>query len=315
VLVTGADGFVGSWLVPRLERGGHEVVAAVRPTRPLLAEGAPPPWGGDVVTVPFEVLDDRSVEAALAPGYDAVIHLAAVASGGDARRDPNEAWAINVGGTARMTAELGRQKAAGRADPLLLFVSTSEVYGAGPATPRVESDPTEPSSPYAASKLAAETAVLEAQRRTGLRVIVARPFSHTGRGQDGRFVVPAFAHRLIEARRNGAGTVKVGNLTPVREFPHVSDVVDAYCRLLEDGEPGEVYNVASGRAVRLDELFSMLADIVGCDARPEQDPELVRPADIPYLVGDASKLKDATGWEPRVSLEDTLAEVVDAQAH
>ncbi len=315
ILVTGADGFVGSWLVPRLRRDRHEVVAAIRPSQPIIAEGAPPPWDGDVTTVPFEILDDRSVEAVLAPGYDAVVHLAAVASGGDARRDPAEAWAINAGGTARLAEQLGRQKAAGSADPLLLLASTAEVYGASPERPRLESDAVEPCSQYAASKLAAETAALEANRRTGLRVAVVRAFPHTGRGQDLRFVVPAFARRLLEAKRNGDHTVKVGNLTPVREFLHVSDVVEAYASLLVAGQPGEIYNVASGRAVKLSELFSMLADVVGHPAEPEEDPDLVRPADIPYLVGDASKLSEAVGWHPTVSLEETLAEVVNAQAH
>ncbi len=314
ILVTGADGFVGSWLVPRLRRDRHEVVAAVRPTQPLFAEGAPPPWDGDVTTVPFEILDDRSVEAVLAPGYDAVIHLAAVASGGDARRDPADAWAINAGGTARLAEQLGR-KATGNSDTLLMLASTAEVYGAGTERPLRESDAVEPCSQYAASKLAAETAVLEASRRTGLRVVVLRAFPHTGRGQDLRFVVPAFAKRLLEAKRNGDRAVKVGNLTPVREFLHVSDVVEAYAALLESGQPGETYSVASGRPVELGELFRMLADIVGHPAEPEEDPDLVRPADIPYLVGDASKLSEAVGWQPTVSLEDTLAEVVNAQAH
>jgi len=315
ILVTGADGFVGSSLVPRLRRDRHDIIAAVRPTQPLFAEGAPPPWDGDVTTVPFEILDDRSVEAVLAPGYDAVVHLAAVASGGDARRDPADAWAINAGGTARLAEQLGRQKAMGDGDPLLLLASTAEVYGAGPAQPRLESDAVEPCSQYAASKLAAETAALEANRRTGLRVAVVRAFPHTGSGQDLRFVVPAFARRLLEAKRNGHRAVKVGNLTPVREFMHVSDVVEAYVALLASGHAGEIYNVASGRPVKLSELFRMLADVVGHPAEPEEDPDLVRPADIPYLVGDASKLSEAVGWQPTVPLEDTLAEVVNAQAH
>jgi GDP-4-dehydro-6-deoxy-D-mannose reductase len=315
VLVTGADGFVGSWLVPRLQLDGHDVVAAVRPTQPLFTEGAPAPWGGDVTTVPFELLDDRSVEAVLAPGHDAVVHLAAVASGGDARRDPAEAWAINAAGTARLAEELGRQRKAGTADPVLLLASTAEVYGAGPHRPRVETDPTEPSSPYAASKLAGETAAMEVHRRTGLRVVVARAFAHTGRGQDRRFVVPAFARRLLEAKAAGQRTVKVGNLDPVREFLHVSDVVRAYAALLDRGAAGEVYNVASGRGVSLREVFDLLAQAVGHDAQPETDPSLVRQADIPYMVGDAGKLTEATDWAPKLSLEDTLAEVVDAQAH
>ena len=312
VLVTGADGFVGSWLVPRLLQDRHVVVAGVRPGQPLFTAGAPAPWTGDVPVVPLELLDGASIDAVLTRGFDAVVHLAAVSSGGDAGRNPAEAWDINAGGTARLAEGLVR---AGAGDATLLVASTAEVYGAGPDTPRVEGDPTEPCSPYAASKLAAETAALEAHRRTGLEVIVTRAFAHTGKGQDTRFVVPAFARRLLEAKKNGAKSVRVGNLTPVREFMHVSDVVSAYVALLQQGEPGEVYNIASGRAVKLSDIFAMLATIVQHPAQPETDPELVRPADIQYLVGDGTKLRQRTGWEPKVSLEQTLAEVVDAQAH
>jgi GDP-4-dehydro-6-deoxy-D-mannose reductase len=108
--------------------------------------------------------------------------------------------------------------------------------------------------------------------------------------------------------------VKVGNLEPVREFLHVRDVVDAYARLLVKGQAGEVYNVASGQGVSLEALFDRLADLIGVHPLPEADPELVRSGDILHLVGDASKLRATTGWAPRYTLDDTLREVLDAQA-
>jgi len=108
--------------------------------------------------------------------------------------------------------------------------------------------------------------------------------------------------------------VKVGNLEPVREFLHVRDVVDAYARLLVKGQAGETYNVASGQAISLEELFFRLADLIGARPIPEADPELVRGGDIFHLVGDAAKLRAATGWVPRYSLDDTLRDVLDAQA-
>jgi GDP-4-dehydro-6-deoxy-D-mannose reductase len=178
----------------------------------------------------------------------------------------------------------------------------------------VETDAAAPCSPYAASKLGAEAAALEAWRRAGLRVVIARPFTHTGAGQDARFVVPAFAQRLKLARKIAAPVVKVGALDPVREFLHVEDVVEAYVRLVAQGVPGEVYNVASGEGIRLDALLGRLAELVGVRAIPEVDPALVRPGDIPHLVGDAGKLRRATGWAPRRTLDQTLREVVDAQA-
>src|SRR5205809_7348799 len=222
---------------------------------------------------------------------------------------------VNAVGTVRICQVLAEGKAAGRFDPLVLVVSTSEVYGRGEARPRRETDPPAPCSPYAASKLGAETAALEAWRRAGLRVIVARPFAHTGPGQDVRFVIPALAQRLKFAKRVGAPVVKVGNLEPVREFLHVRDVVDAYARLLVRGQPGQIYNVASGEGVTLEQLFFKLADLVGVRPIPEVDAELMRPADIAHLLGDGAKLRAATGWGPRSSLDDTLRDVLDDQEH
>jgi len=294
VLVTGADGFVGRWVIRRLLGDGREVYGAVRPGQ----SPAPVPPAADLTPaereavrwLPLELLDADSVRKVVDLPYDAVLHLAAISSGTEATRDPGYAWTVNAAGTG-------------------------EVYGAAPEPrPRRETDPVAPCSPYAASKAGAELAGLEAWHRTGLRVIVARSFAHTGPGQDTRFVVPAFAERLRFAKRVQAPVVKVGNLEPVREFLHVRDVVDAYARLLVKGQPGEIYNVASGKAVSLEEVFFRMADLIGARPIPEADPELVRGGDILHLVGDAAKLRAATGWVPRYSLDDTLRDVIDAQA-
>lgn len=308
ILVTGADGFVGARLVRRLLEAGHAVSGTVRPPGDA---GRALPEG--VRSVPLELADTASVEAALRTGVDAVVHLAAVASGADARQDPGEAWTVNAAGTARVAEALARGGTAGSA-PRLLLASTAEVYGAGPARPRRETDAVAPCSPYAASKLGAEVAALEVGRRTGLHVVIARPFPHTGAGQDERFVIPAFARRLLAARATGAAAVEVGNLEPVRDFLHVDDVVEAYVRLLEDGAAGEVYNIASGRGVTIREVFDRLAARLNVRAVPEVDARLVRAADVPHLVGDADKLRTATGWRPARSLDDALREVIGAQA-
>jgi GDP-4-dehydro-6-deoxy-D-mannose reductase len=242
-----------------------------------------------------------------------VVHLAAISSGVVALRDPGIAWDINAGGTARLVHVLAEARRKDRADPVVLVVSTGEVYGRGQSAPRHESDELAPVSPYAASKVAAEVAALEAWRRSGLRVIIARAFAHTGPGQDAGFVIPAFAERLLFAKKIGAPVVKVGNLEPVRDLLHVQDVVDAYVRLLRQGEAGEVYNIASGHGTRLEDVLFRMADLLEMRAIPEADPELMRPADIPHLVGDYAKLRAATGWSPRRSLDDTLRDVLNAQ--
>lgn len=309
ILVTGADGFVGSWLVPAAREAGHEVIGAVR------AGSTIPRWLARSGTVELELTDPASMQAALRSECEAIVHLAGVASGADARRDPVMAWEVNTLGTVRLVEAAASRGGTAGAGPVVLVASTAEVYGAGARRPVTEGDPVRPCSPYGASKLSAEIAALEAGRRAGLRVIVTRAFPHTGRGQDTRFVVPAFAKRLIEAKRRGERTVRVGNLQPIRDILHVSDVARAYVTLLERGVPGEVYNVAAGRTVSIRQVFEQLAHLVGTDARAVPDPALARTADIPYLVGDPSKLMRTTGWEPEVALEDALAEVVDAQAN
>ena len=252
---------------------------------------------------------------ALAWGPDAVVHLAAVASVREARRDPGAAWEVNAAGTARLASRRRGVREAGRVDPMILLVSTGEVYGAGPPTARVETDPLRPVSPYAASKVGAEVAALEAGRRTGLRVVVARPFPHTGAGPKPattscRPSPSASGRRAL----SGATTVPTGNLEPVRDLLDVRDVVRAYRLLLEHGAPGEAYNVARGDGLSLAEVFARLAALIGTPAVPAADPSLVRSADIPHLVGDSTKLRRATGWAPTISLDQTLQELVDAQA-
>jgi GDP-4-dehydro-6-deoxy-D-mannose reductase len=265
--------------------------------------------------VSLELREAPSVVRAAKHSCDAVVHLAAVASGGEALRDPGTAWEVNAAGTARLVEALGAQWRAQERDPVLLLVSTAEVYGAGAARPRSETDPTQPCSPYAASKLAGEIAAMEVHRRTGLRVMIARAFAHTGPGQDDRFAVPAFAKRLVAAKRSRATAINVGNLEPVRELLHVSDVVRAYVLLLERGKAGEVYNVASGTGIGLRDMLDRMMEVVGHRVAPQVDPLLLRPTDIPHLVGDPRKLEAATGWSPRFSLDETLRDVVNAQAN
>ena len=314
VLVTGADGFVGRYLVRHLLHAGDEVAAGCRPGGRAVDWSRGAPAGSRVEVLPLEITDGGSVAAALAWGPEAIVHLAAVASVREARQDPGTAWEVNAAGTARLAAGAGVLREAGRVDPLFLLVSTGEVYGVGRPTPRMETDPLRPNSPYAASKVGAEAAALETWRRTGLRIIVARPFPHTGPGQSPQYVVPAFAARLRAARASGGRTVPTGNLTPVRDLLDVRDVAAAYRALLSRGAEGEIYNVSRGEGVPLAELFVRLAAMIGTTAAPAPDPTLVRSADIPHLVGDSTKLRRATGWAPSLSFEQTLQGLVDAEA-
>ncbi len=310
VLVTGADGFVGHHLAARLLDKGHDVTGAVRSTRDAHSRPLP----GAVRQAEFDLRDGASVNRLVAEGWEAVVHLAAIASGAEATRDPIDAWEINAVGTARLATALGHQ-VSGSEGPLLIVASTGEVYGADSRRPRVEIDSVVPNSPYAASKFAAEIAALEIHRRTGLRVVVTRAFAHTGPGQDDRYVVPAFAARILVAKQRKAPAIKVGRLDAVREFMHVSDVVDAYTRLLTAGVPGEIYNIASGIGFSVREIFDRLSEMLSYAPILEVDQGLVRASAIPYLVGDGAKLRAATGWTPTIGIEQTLAEVIRAQTN
>jgi GDP-4-dehydro-6-deoxy-D-mannose reductase len=314
VLVTGADGFVGRHLVRRLLQAGDQVAAACRPGGPAVEWTRADAAHGGPESLPFEITDAESVRSALAWRPDAIAHLAAVASTREAAHDPGMAWTVNAAGTARVLAAAAELRARGLADPLVLIVSTGEVYGVAWPAPRVETDPLLPLSPYAASKLGAEVASLAEWRRTALRVVIARPFPHTGAGQTTQYVAPVLVQRLLEARRTGATTVPTGNLDPVRDLLDVDDVAEAYCALLRGGEPGEAYNIARGEGLSVAELFERLAQLIGVRARPQSDPGLRRASDIPHLVGDSTKLRRATGWAPSISLEQTLRRLVDAEA-
>jgi GDP-4-dehydro-6-deoxy-D-mannose reductase len=288
-LITGGRGFVGSWLADHLRELGDEVVAIDREVE---------------ITDPTALLGAMS---AAAP--DAVYHLAALTHVGQSWDEPLQVLEVNIMGTA---AVLAAARQCGT-DPRVLVTSSAEVYGAvtDPGLlPLRETSPTAPLTPYAASKLAAEAVVDQAFLGHGQHVITVRPFNHIGPGQTPNFAVPALAKRIVEADRRGSPTIPVGNLSARRDFTDVRDVVRAYRLLVEAGRPGEVYNVCSGRDVSIREIADGLLKLAGTTLEFETDPTLVRPVEVPVLRGDPTRLVDATGWKPEVSLDQTLADVL-----
>ncbi len=193
------------------------------------------------------------------------------------------------------------------------MTSSAEVYGAVPEEllPVTEEAPLAPVTPYAASKVAAEYLGVQAHLAYGLPVLRMRPFNHVGPGQSSAFVVSALAERIVEARRLGADSIVTGNLTARRDLTDVRDVVRAYRLLAERGAAGEVYNVCSGRDIAIADVAKQMQSLAGVDLHFELDPALARPVDVPVVRGDYTKLHEATGWEPRISLERTLQDVLD----
>jgi len=194
----------------------------------------------------------------------------------------------------------------------LLFISSGEVYGRlPPGRAAVEDLLPAPQSPYAASKLAGEVVALQFHRSYGADVVVARPFSHLGRGQAPNFVVPSFAAQIAAIARGGTEPVlRTGDLSPRRDLLHVEDVVRAYELLLRAGQSGGTYNVASGSGRTISELLDEMLALARVEARIELEPSLVRPIEIPELIGDAARLR-ALGWVPRLNVRDALVEAFD----
>ncbi len=291
-VVTGARGFVGPHLTAHLEACGDSVVALDR-------------RGPE----PFDVTEPDSVRAALERAEpDAVYHLAALSHVGESWSSPALSFRVNAEGTLnvlRTCADLGVDR--------VLVIGSAEEYGSvDPADlPLSEDAPLRPVTPYGASKVAGDFLALQSFLGDRLGAIRARPFNHTGPGQEPRFLVPALAARIARAEQEGSKEIPVGSLDAVRDITDVRDVVRAYRLLVEHGEPGEVYNVCSGHGVAVSEIAAGLLDQARHEIRLVVDPDLVRPVEVPRLVGDNRRLVAATGWQQEYDLATTLADVLD----
>jgi GDP-4-dehydro-6-deoxy-D-mannose reductase len=237
-----------------------------------------------------------------------VYHLAALSHVGESWENPTESFRVNAEGTLnilRTCAELRTER--------VVVVLSSEEYGHVDEDdlPITEETPLRPVTPYGATKCAADLLALQAFLGDGLATVRVRPFGHTGPGQSPRFVVPALASRVAQAERDGTDEIPVGSLDAVRDLSDVRDVVRAYRLLAERGEPGEVYNVCSGVGVSVQEVADLLIDRARQPIKLVTDPDLVRAVDVARMVGSNAKLRAATGWAPELSLEQTVADVLD----
>jgi len=279
VLVTGASGFVGGHLVERASAQGISTVAVEGDLR--RPQGA------------------RAAVAAARPS--AVIHLAGVLPGGPtgacAALSDDAAMAANV---LAAVAELAPEA------PVLIPGSAAE-YGLGSSEPLGESAPLTPVSPYGAAKLALERACIAME---GVRVIAARAFNHLGPGQSPAAPVAGWAWQLAEAERAGAGVLRTGELERERDLLDVRDVADAYLALVASDADGPV-NVCSGRPRVLGAVVERMVELCSVDVWVEVDPGLVRSVDPPSVVGDPGRLRELTGWEPRIDLDRSLRDVLE----
>ena len=295
-LVTGADGFVGRWLVEHLHASGDDVWLATgesgrsgdRSRRSDLAESRSA----------AELIEWASPEA--------IYHLAAVAFAPDAATDIGRAIDVTVRGTAYLL----EAAAAASSPPTVFIPSSAAVYGAVSAAPVTESHPVAPVSLYGATKAAQEVLALSYHRSNRVPVSVARAFNHIGPGQRPSFVVPSFAQQLAQsASRRGRGTIRVGDTSVARDFTDVRDVVRAYRLIVARGHVGEPTNVASGIATSVQSILDRLIEVSGLEADVVIDPARLRAGDVPVVRGSPDKLRSLTGWVPEYSLEATVADV------
>jgi GDP-4-dehydro-6-deoxy-D-mannose reductase len=288
VLVTGASGFAGSHLVDLLTAGGTPVIGWRR--RDL------------------DLLDGPAVARALARLRPAtVFHCAGSAHVGQSWADTRETLATNVLGTHHLLDGLRHAGVSAR----VLLPGSSYVYRQSDAA-LSEDDPIGPASPYALGKLAQEMLGARSIAEDGQQVFLTRSFNHIGPRQDPSFAASAFAKQIAVIEKGGAAPViEVGNLDAMRDLTDVRDTVRAYREIVERGRAGVAYNVCSGTAHKIGDLLDGLVTLSLVAVEIRVDPARYRPNDTPVLLGNPARVKKDTGWEPRIPLAQTLADLLD----
>lgn len=305
ILLTGASGFVGRRLAKRL-------AAFAAPGARLTALGRrEPPVGW--VDLRADITDELAVSRAVAAAKpEVVVHLAAQSSVGAAREAAEATWRTNFGGSFALAVACGRHAP----EAVVLYVSSAEVYGMSFCDGPVDEDaPMRPQNPYARSKAAAEQAICDVLSPSN-HLIVARPFNHTGAGQDERFVLPSFAAQIarIEAGLQEP-VMRVGNLDAERDFLHVEDVCDAYIALLDKARGGparEVYNVSSATTRPVSAILDEMRSLSSARFSIEIDPARLRASDIPRASGHNERLRAATHWAAKISARAILDELLQS---
>jgi GDP-4-dehydro-6-deoxy-D-mannose reductase len=308
ILVTGANGFVGRHLVPALNRSlasGDHILGIGRGDGSLIAKEAE--------YRQLDLLDAEATRALIADYRPTdVLHLAAVASVQVANGSPAETWNVNFNGTFNLAQALARQVEGGR----FYFVSSSEVYGRSfkIGTALGETAVPEPASAYGRSKLATEF-MLNDVLGADIKLVVFRPFNHTGPGQDERFVVPSFAGQIARLELGGRDPfIEVGDLSAQRDFLDVRDVVEAYRQVVFSPVPPPhraLYNICSEKPRKIAEILETLRQYAKVQFEIRVMSERLRPSEIPIAWGDHSAITQMFGWRPQTDFSETLRLILD----
>lgn len=299
ILITGAAGFVGGHLIKALAEKGHTLAAIDLGSSPLFEE-----YG--VAAHQADLLDKAALVKVLAEEKpEAVVHLAAIANVPFAWKNPAKTMAVNVGGTASLLEAMAEAVPGSK----LLTIGSSDAYGltAKCGQPLTEDMPCQPQNPYSISKLCAEQLAIQLAGRYGLTVIAARSFNHFGPGQKPGFVVSDFASQVAVIEKGEQEPVlSVGDLTAARDFTYIDDIIAAYVAMTEKEIPTGIYNISSGTPRRIEEVLQGLLALSSKDIEVKKDPARMRPSEVPFFVGDSTKLSKATGWQPVTDFQEGL---------
>ena len=283
VLLTGAAGFMGYYLMRELGMGDGDIAVDINADFEAPEGVAKISW-----TLP-------SPPPAELGFVRYIVHLAAMSSVSQSLKEVHRVYEINLMGTVSVLEYMVSKCPAAK----MLLASSSEVYK---STGDLISEDYEigPRNPYGATKAAAEIAAFQYARNYDLDIVVTRAFPHFGPGQSRDFALPSFCRRILNTRRSGNNIIRVGNLNPVRDYLYVTDVARAYRYILSRGQSGSVYNICTGTGISIADMVGMLIDISGMDIELKTDPDLFRPADVEFQVGDPSRLRSLMGWKPEV---------------
>lgn len=294
-LITGSQGFVGHYLRRELEKHDYTVT------------GLDIQAGEGVIVA--DLLDEDVVKHVIAQERpDVIIHLAGQANVARSWDIPQKTIELNVVAAINLMEAVRKEKPECR----MVLVGSSDQYGnLGEAGKLVsETLATHPQTPYAVSKKAQEEIAAVYVKAYGLNISMTRSFNHAGAGQGKGFLISDFASGIVAVERGEQSCLKVGNLTARRDFTHVWDVVRAYRLIAEQGHAGEIYNVGSGTTNSAREILNKLCDLAQCPIPVEQDPAKMRPSDTPVICCDHRKLTEHTGWEPVITMDKILCEVI-----
>lgn len=303
-LVTGADGFIGSHLVDLLLSKGIKV-------RALSQYNSFNNWGWlegnhhENLEVVCGDVRDAAFCRHITEGVDTVFHLAALIAIPYSYVAPESYVDTNVKGTLNMC-----QAALDKGVERLIVTSTSEVYGTAQYVPIDEKHPRQPQSPYSATKIGADAIAKSFYNAFGLPVVIARPFNTYGPRQSARAIIPT----IITQIANGEREIKVGDLTPTRDFNFVTDTCRGFLALAQaEGVEGEEINIATGTEVTMADTLKMIAEVMGADVTYVVDPERLRPgkSEVFRLCGDNRKITTLTDWRPEVDLREGLRQTAE----